>query len=645
MSAPQVSFHQSIAAPRQSINVDNPSPSTNADVRHDVVSFEDLLKSRLAAHEDALRQQRKSITDSRLTWLSPQQGRRSSTNGQHQEGPQIVFASTSRSERDGADPLPGLSQLSTRTSGSPTAGVSSDPRGAASSQRVGHGSEASSRMGSSRAQSPIIDPPSRRPSARNLSEGSAAIDGRRSESGVNPRALQRRQALEKEMGKQHTKQPTISPTSVELAIRQRVARGVASLPIEESLLLRDEQSRANRIDNAQRMAREEVPGVPKINNRSSRIAGGDDAVEVYERLYADSGNKVQHLEALTRELRRLVEANVDATFSPAITPRARNMVRKEDHTAHDDLFEQAKRAQDSKRELQQRRDIEMKKAARSRTPQVNPMSRLIASKLNETTAERLSRRPKRLIFNDYRQRTPNRADRDTLGRVLDTNGNKGALSHRLQNLYEDHARREARRVALQGERKDDVTDDCTFAPHITPFNGQSAGGASSMYMSSNLSLADRMRVWDDRRKARIAKDAKEREVESLRGCTFEPAINPPSTIVEPEEPHHGYATFIARHDRARREAEEVAAIKEGLSVRGASPTTPVRRKPHSEGQKASTSVDKDVLQRAIEALHRAKNASRRHPIPDAKKDDRPSLSFLEPQPVHFDPYFGETYDH
>ena len=160
-----------------------------------------------------------------------------------------------------------------------------------------------------------------------------------------------------------------------------------------------------------------------------------------------------------------------------------------------------------------------------------------------------------------------------------------------------------------------------------------------MYINSDLSLADRMQVWDERRKARISNEAKAKKEEELIGCTFEPSINPPSTIMEPDEPHHGYAKFIARHDRARKEAQEVSAIKEGLMWRSsttgvATSTTPVRK-----SQPQPVPVDKDVLQRAIEALNRAKNASRHHGQPQSTAAPPPAQTSTYTDPFGADdPY-------
>ena len=731
MSASQV-FNRStgpqISAPRQSWEFGSPIPTTSTTTTtlsgdgggggagdgqsgEYAASFEDMLRSRLAMHEDALREQRKTINESHITWLSPKQvphrGGHKRNGGAYAVNPYFPheheMAASLEEDIVPSPPTPlNTINVPTRQSSSspkkisttanttspttPHAGKRGSNAGLLSERHAsksallqvpgGGGNSGGGSKQGSRAVSPLSRLGRR---ASELSQHNHHTTqhhhnhvesfnrdstSRRSDSAsiINPKALQRRQVIEGELERQHSGRPIISPASQDLARKHRTQRGVSGLPIEESLLSRDEVARAGRMAKAQQLAREEVPGVPKINPMSALIStSGDSAVEVYERLYADSGSKAQHLEALTRELKRLVEANVDSTFSPAITPRAKNMLRKESHTAHGDLYEQAKKAQEYKQHQARQRESEAAKAARSRTPQVNPMSRLIASRLEESTQERLCRRPKRHSDPDMHQqpttprhrggvvtsgggRSQSAAD-DEVGAWRQMRGSASSpgqlISNRIQNLYQDHARRETRRMIAQGEKNNEMPDDCTFTPHITPFNGQSAGGASSMYINSDLSLADRMRVWDDRRKARIAHEAKEKEKEELNGCTFEPSINPPSTIIEPDEPHHGYAKFIARHDRARKEAEEVNAIKEGLMWRSnatgvATSTTPVRAKT----QPQPAPVDKDVLQRAIEALNRAKNASRHH------QPQQQAVPAATPSSHHADPYGVEDpYNH
>lgn len=294
-----------------------------------------------------------------------------------------------------------------------------------------------------------------------------------------------------------------SATTEKLALKRRIEDGVQNLNIEDSLLLRGEKNKTKKWLQAQVLYEQEVPGKPTITEFASSIPSSS-IKETTNRLHQQQKmSNEKMLQLLQKELESLVKENLENTFSPAITPRAQQLSRHPNHDAFEDLYAQANKMLEYKKDLSQLRQAKREEELRSRTPTINKMSMAIADRLSESTMDRLQR-PKR-VNEGYSQPTSH---------------SKRSSTSRTTMLYEDHRLRQLRKAQLELQR-DQLSSEHTFTPTILQTR-----------TPNSFSFLDRQQVWDSKRRQKIEKHIAINNEAELAGCTFAPAINTEKQFVE-----------------------------------------------------------------------------------------------------------------
>ena len=364
--------------------------------------------------------------------------------------------------------------------------------------------------------------------------------------------------------------PKLSDTTVRLAEKRRADLGVENLPIEKSLAARAEYSKTLQWLTAQSVNEQEVPAKPTITEKASALPSST-VEETTNRLYQSGGlSNERVLYALKTQLESLIDENLGATFKPTITNRAEQLTRRPNSSAHDDLYEQAKAQREyrilARATVEEKRESEM----RARTPRINRLSALIAERLPESSNDRL--------FRPKRQSTEHHAN---------ATAQRSYSTSRTAALHNDHALRKARILALAAE-KEALTEEHTFAPSITL-----RGRASS---ASATHVTDRLSNWEARKNLRLKEKREEERRNELLGCTFVPNTNAPQRALADQEPrwdHLGVEEHSLRHRMAREQKHLSSSPKRSQTTGGA------------------IGADAEILRMAIEALHRARTASKR----------------------------------
>mmetsp|Transcript_13693 Transcript_13693/g.26494 ORF Transcript_13693/g.26494 Transcript_13693/m.26494 type:complete len:747 (-) Transcript_13693:123-2363(-) len=144
-------------------------------------------------------------------------------------------------------------------------------------------------------------------------------------------------------------------------------------------------------------------------------------------------------------------------------------------------------------------------------------------------------------------------------------------------LYAESNSRKARQASLevkaQIEREQSEVQECTFKPHITPFEP-----LGDEHKSKQQDVVDRLKDWDTRRACRLEQERRAKEAANELGeeYTFAPKINRARrqsnvSVVSPKDTEKkkapGVDAYIARQRRAREERERKEKAHENTTVK------------------------------------------------------------------------------
>jgi hypothetical protein len=326
--------------------------------------------------------------------------------------------------------------------------------------------------------------------------------------------------------------PRLTGNSERLAQRHRRRQGVDGLAIAESLTARHELANKEKWIHAQYIHALEVPARPKVNSARPQDDAVDPdslAIDVVDRLYSVSRSKSKAEEA---ELRDLVGGALDddSRYTPAITAKAKRLQRKPGHSVGDDLHLLGKLKVERQAKI-----AELKPP--SAEPRIDAVSDMIASRLPESTWERLQGSTRALVRNAdgtvVRTRSaPAGVDRSSFTPRI--NAASARTAKRLRQNQSSKFDRKAKH--LQSPSLSDETDGSEETDH-----------ADALHQDAKR--------WAQR-KEQLRQQAEERE---LAGHTFKPQLaelhrtRPKSTTGGAATPRGGgdAAPHVGTHSAAR----------------------------------------------------------------------------------------------
>ncbi|CUG91368.1 Hypothetical protein, putative [Bodo saltans] len=304
----------------------------------------------------------------------------------------------------------------------------------------------------------------------------------------------RKEKIVKELGDLRG-MPDIDPRSELLAARRREKEGLAGYTHLEAMLERDRLAKLARWEEQQRAAQLATVASPKITTFAATMKRPGD---VADRLLAEAAAREDRRMERERQYLEEERGGLNASGTPGREFRPEELLARHQLAV-------------------QRRDERIRQVhvneSRMHNPTINPTSDHMASRMSQSTMERLTTPP--------RSRTPGRSEqhqpRSTTPRsVRGAGDDNNALFERLQ-LAE--ARRKLHIEAAKSEKEAKELEACTFAPATT------VNYYPPAQTDTPRGIYERMKQWDQRRQDRIDEKRRRGAAEELDGHTFAPRIN------------------------------------------------------------------------------------------------------------------------
>ncbi|RNF10327.1 hypothetical protein TraAM80_01686 [Trypanosoma rangeli] len=289
--------------------------------------------------------------------------------------------------------------------------------------------------------------------------------------------------------------PIINPRSEWLAARRRKKEGLSSLDVIDALMERDRIAQLRRWE--QHELGKKTEHIPQITLYAATLQREGDAAE---RLYTESHKREE------RRLRKEEEWISDGptSFTPRISPYAATTPRF--RNVEDELMQKHMQSVALREEAWQR---EQEKELRRHQPMINPVSEAIASRLPESSYERLHRQSRRTP----KHKDPAAADLSFTGSFV-SGGRVASLPDSMAGSlrsYEESRREKLRK--LQEKQEQMQREECTFAP-LTNTRDSKVGGPEH--------VAARNQQWLARKEWKLRELRRRKEAEKVKECTFKP---------------------------------------------------------------------------------------------------------------------------
>ena len=266
-----------------------------------------------------------------------------------------------------------------------------------------------------------------------------------------------------------------------------------------------------------------------------------------DRLYQQS---FEAEEKKAARLREKLSSTGPSAFSPRITAHAESVTRN--RPVEDDLMDRYISGLAAKQEAIH---AEQQRSKLNHTPAINPVSDVIATRLQQSTKERLLTTKQKVVYRDpeeeptFAPATNNPASRSS---STDSDAFK-------EMLRKDEEKRREKIERLREERERKEMADCTFTPRTHHVRGQSPSASQTP-----LGVWERSSQWVKRRSLRVEDERRQKAEEEVAGCTFQPAIAPrkdPNAgsgvqIYGGDGRPWGVSEYLARQDEARRIAKQ-----------------------------------------------------------------------------------------
>ena len=369
----------------------------------------------------------------------------------------------------------------------------------------------------------------------------------------------RTECLLKEISEVRDK-PDIDQRSKKLAAAKRQKEGIAELSHVDAMLERDRMQKLASWEKSQRDTA--VGSNPLITTYAATLQREGEAGD---RLYREA------MEAQRRKEQRS-ESVQQHSFTPRISKLAASLPRVAQ--VEEDLMQRHLAAQATKEEV--RRVVEERQRG-THHPAINPVSEAIASRLAQTSKERLTAPQQRDLRRDPMAEHHLNIEPDYRSHSVRSTTSTGIAPETLQS-YEEKKHENLRR--LHQEKIIREMDGCTFTP-VT--NTQGVRG----------SVLERSEQWLMKRQLKLDEQRRANEEVEVKDCTFNPALQErhlednDGTIYGGDGRPWGYNEFVSRQALARTQKQErearVSTSTNGWSPRLTTPqefhlgrTTPVR---------------------------------------------------------------------
>ena len=308
----------------------------------------------------------------------------------------------------------------------------------------------------------------------------------------------------------------------------------------DSLLERDRLSKLNLWEKYQQEQVEQQPGNPKITPFAANLQRDG---EICQRLYEQSFDKEERKNHLA--LKKMQDEGTECYHTPRITMNA--AVLRRCIPVEDDLLERHEVSK-TRKEEGMRQTLEREQHLHK--PAINPVSDEIASRLCQTSKERL-----------YGQKTDYSALQQQFldaQESVQSSQRRSSSLHRRSSTVDFHLRgkrgkelSEKRMGLLRSQHESKVMEDCTFKPRICrpPLDR-----ANNNMDFLNRAQQQMKKKDENLREARLERDLKERS-----DCPFKPNIGYFSDGPSKDEGIYGgdgkawgFGDFVERHRMARK---------------------------------------------------------------------------------------------
>jgi hypothetical protein len=335
--------------------------------------------------------------------------------------------------------------------------------------------------------------------------------------------------------------PDINARSQRLAAKRREKEGMGGMTHIEAMIERDRLARLARWERQQANSDAATRDAnPKI---TMYAAGLERDGDVGDRLFEAS------LEAEERKAQMIRDKLARERTTPFVTNaahRTRSMSAIED-----DIMARHMSATEAKERAAY---DEMARQKSRHTPAINPVSDVIAARMQQSTRERL-----------YEPRATPQASTAEQSSFQPTTNNRSAsavsrsssaVSFRERREEEDERRREVkadRMALLRRQREEREMSECTFRPTTH---------ASSGHVDPGLDMLDRGQKWAMKREQKLAERRAQEHHDKAADCTFRPVTHAapegmrPPPIADAEDPlYGGDGTPWGTHEFLERQAE------------------------------------------------------------------------------------------
>eukprot|EP00760_Papus_ankaliazontas_P035909 PhM_4_TR8081/c0_g1_i1/m.5988 len=353
--------------------------------------------------------------------------------------------------------------------------------------------------------------------------------------------------------------PEIDERSARLAERKKQRDGLEGFSHLDTMLERDRLSRLSAWERQQHELRNSQPGNPRITAYAATMPRDGD---VFDRLYSTSYENEAKRAVLHQS--RVNEEGMECSYSPRITRNASSIVRE--RPVEEDLLDrhaQSRAMQEEQVRLMMERERDL------HTPAINPVSDEIASRLPETSRERLYK-PKSRYYDPteypFQPNLGHNSSQDDTGSDEKSGRKQGADTGRRQHeridqMYQREMQRQEKLDQLRAEEEDRMMADCTFRPTTRFPSGRTDSAAQP------LRVYNRVTQWARRRDQKIIEQRQEKTRQELAECSFRPDMSTTQSPQRSEASNNntiydgnawGYDEFVERQREARRRQQEKA---------------------------------------------------------------------------------------
>eukprot|EP01006_Ploeotia_vitrea_P027886 TRINITY_DN60667_c0_g1_i1.p1 TRINITY_DN60667_c0_g1~~TRINITY_DN60667_c0_g1_i1.p1 ORF type:complete len:718 (+),score=66.95 TRINITY_DN60667_c0_g1_i1:47-2200(+) len=483
--------------------------------------------------------------------------------------------------------------------------------------------------------------------------------------GRQERLEEMRQRKEQQELAQVQNHPKMNPRSQRIVYR-KMMQHKQQHPTAPPLEFADHQIEKNRLAKMalrEKLLNEEAgknPGTPKITSFAASLQRDGD---IGDRLYE---MWVEKKERETEEQWAL-EAGLHGTHSPIITRNAQSIQRQ--LPIHDELLARHEYAQMRKEEvLSAMHELERDQ----HRPVINPVSDEIASRLPQSTEDRLfTKRKKDEPQNNYsfqpelNPKSRELASERSGGRLTHSTSMSSSASQstapynseHVENLLRQAEQSKERKQQLRAENEEKIMKECTFKPNV---GRKESSIPSSVKTYEQADMYQRVVQWAKKRDSKLIEEMNKKKVKDMEECTFTPKAHKappqhPGNLTPRSHPHSQAASHLGSHIPQMEPDESMTSATDVLSHDGSQVPNPwgfeefVLRHQEARERREDTQKIFATGKRWTNALTKPKpfklGQPYAHPIKSLQKPTMPPRSVEHPHHVaHARPQAEELFE-